>query len=452
MPPLVSANWLWAALSDNPKAALADIVNTKSETIHHRAAAALVLGRLEEAVGLYLANELLAEALLLARLRLPSRHPLVLYIYRSWAQDFRRRGRQDQAALCFFATKELGNALSNLEDWLAPSRLVLAPDPLRLSGAFAAAKAAAQLATAKPALWKKSILDQDTVWRVSFAEKEAMAFLTASCLLSLLPLHVAVTITGHIYCDNYFEFYFNGQQIFVDPLDFTPHNAVKVSFEYDESSSEKVYAILCQDYASSSGYEYTSTNSPQLGDGALLAEFSDGTRTSSNWKSYVVTFGPTDASISNGCSASNLAACSIQDNGVPSNWYATDFDDSAWSYATEYTASQAGWGRRPTYSNGQCGTITSPITKANADPSSIATTQDACLDPRSVLCGGDETCSGSDGRFIWGSDMDRDNKMLFRLNATDANMAADSSSIATSSSMSCYGLLTGALVAAFSHF
>lgn len=32
MPPLVSANWLWAALSDNPKAALADIVNTKSET------------------------------------------------------------------------------------------------------------------------------------------------------------------------------------------------------------------------------------------------------------------------------------------------------------------------------------------------------------------------------------------------------------------------------------
>lgn len=34
------------------------------ETIHHRAAAALVLGRLEEAVGLYLANELLAEALM----------------------------------------------------------------------------------------------------------------------------------------------------------------------------------------------------------------------------------------------------------------------------------------------------------------------------------------------------------------------------------------------------
>ncbi|CAL1129079.1 unnamed protein product [Cladocopium goreaui] len=147
--PLVSAQWLWAALSNDPKTALAEMVAAKSESIHHRAAAALVLGRLEDAVGLYLTNELLAEALLLARLRLPSRHPLVLHIYRSWAQDFRRRGRQDQAALCFFATKEFGNALSNLEDWLAVPRAVLGPDPLRLSGAFAAAKAAAQLAGVK---------------------------------------------------------------------------------------------------------------------------------------------------------------------------------------------------------------------------------------------------------------------------------------------------------------
>eukprot|EP00435_Cladocopium_sp_Y103_P016846 s2347_g4.t1 len=147
--PLVSAQWLWAALSNDPKTTLAEMVVAKSESIHHRAAAALVLGRLEDAVGLYLTNELLAEALLLARLRLPSRHPLVLHIYRSWAQDFRRRGRQDQAALCFFATKEFGNALSNLEDWLALPRALLGPDPLRLSGAFAAAKAAAQLAGAK---------------------------------------------------------------------------------------------------------------------------------------------------------------------------------------------------------------------------------------------------------------------------------------------------------------
>jgi len=229
-----------------------------------------------------------------------------------------------------------------------------------------------------------------------------------------------VLITGYIYCDNYFEFYFNGQLIQKDPLDFTPHNAVKVSFEYD-GTSDKTYAILCQDYASDSGYEYTSTTSPGLGDGNLLAEFSDGTKTSSSWKAYTVTYGPTEASRSNGCSSSNLAACIVQDNGMPTDWTLASFDDSSWVSATEYTAAEAGWGRTPSYSGGKCGTITSPLTKENADPSSITTTEDECLDPKAFLCGGDGDCSGStDGRMLWGASLDYDNKMLYRYTAASA--------------------------------
>jgi len=243
-----------------------------------------------------------------------------------------------------------------------------------------------------------------------------------SVLSLLLNVGNSETITGYIYCDNYFEFYFNGQLIKKDPLDFTPHQAVKVSFEYDGTSS-KTYAILCQDYASDSGYEYIETSKPQLGDGALLAEFSDGTVTSAEWKTYVVTFGPTDASISSGCSANNLSPCAIEDNGIPDSWYTESFDDSDWSTATVYTAAQAGWGTNPSYSGGMCGTITSPLTKQNANPSSIATTEDECLDPKKVLCGGDETCSGTEGRMIWGTDMDRDNKMLFRYTKSNTLLA-----------------------------
>ena len=55
----------------------------------------------------------------------------------------------------------------------------------------------------------------------------ASAFLLASTALA------SETITGTIYCDNYFEFWFNGIKIAEDPLDFTPHNAVSVSFTYD---------------------------------------------------------------------------------------------------------------------------------------------------------------------------------------------------------------------------
>jgi len=252
----------------------------------------------------------------------------------------------------------------------------------------------------------------------------------------------AETITGYIFCDNYFEFWFNGVLIAKDPLDFTPHNAVKVSFDYDGTSA-KTYAILCQDYASSSGYEYTSTSSPKLGDGNLLAEFSDGVKTSNVWKTWTVTYGPTEASETAGCSASDLSKCVVQDNGTPADWYTASFDDAAWTAATEYTAAEAGWGRTPSYSGGMCGTITSPLTKQNANPSSITTTADECLDPKQVLCGGDGYCSGSDGRMLWGASLKKDNKMLYRFTlaagarcTTDTTCTSLSSSSSSSSSMS----------------
>jgi len=86
---------------------------------------------------------------------------------------------------------------------------------------------------------------------------------------------------------------------------------VAVSFEWD-GVSDKTYAIMCEDYASESGYEYVDSTNPQLGDGSLIAKFSDGTVTSTDWKAYTVTFGPTDASVSAGCGTNNLGACQVQ--------------------------------------------------------------------------------------------------------------------------------------------
>lgn len=40
---------------------------------------------------------------------------------------------------------------------------------------------------------------------------------------TVAPAGSAQTITGHIFCDNQFEFYFNGQLVATDPMSFTPH-------------------------------------------------------------------------------------------------------------------------------------------------------------------------------------------------------------------------------------
>ena len=121
------------------------------------------------------------------------------------------------------------------------------------------------------------------------------------------------TVIGTVYCDNKFKLWVNGEEVANDPVVFTPHQAVRVAFDWDGTSS-LTYAIQCEDYASESGYEYTGSDRPQLGDGALIAEFNDGLGTvtaAESWRVYTATFGPTNASQQNGCSASNLGACVV---------------------------------------------------------------------------------------------------------------------------------------------
>ena len=205
----------------------------------------------------------------------------------------------------------------------------------------------------------------------------------------------------------------NGEKVASDPIAFTPHQAVRVAFEWD-GISDLNYAIQCEDFASESGYEYIGSNRPQLGDGALIAEFDDGlgSRTvAGSWKVYTATHGPTDASLSAGCSAANLGVCVVEDRGIPEGWTEPDFDDHSWKYATRYTAAEAGWGISPTWSSTQgCCTLTSPIDRS-ALGCELLLSEDQCLAPR-------EEFSKSLAEFIWAADLERDNRLLFRYTAT----------------------------------
>ena len=93
-------------------------------------------------------------------------------------------------------------------------------------------------------------------------------------------------VTGTIYCDNSFTLWVNGEKVVTDPLGFTPHQAVRFSFDWNGTTS-LTYAVQCEDYASESGYEYIESSNPKLGDGALIAEFDDGfgsVTEASSWK------------------------------------------------------------------------------------------------------------------------------------------------------------------------
>lgn len=213
------------------------------------------------------------------------------------------------------------------------------------------------------------------------------------------------TVDAIIYADNIFEFYVDGKLVKKDPLDFTPHNAVKFSFKV-QKGQPRTYAIKASDFATESGYEYTSTTNPQLGDGALRMVFSDGTISSSDWKCFTTSFGPTEDSIKAGCTEKNIQVCKVQITPEPANWMLKDFDDSKWSKATLYTEQQAGWGMAPKYANGKCGTLTDPLTRNNKSPDAIVTEANECLDPRQQSWG--------NSQFIWQADLKKDNQILCR--------------------------------------
>ena len=239
------------------------------------------------------------------------------------------------------------------------------------------------------------------------------------------------TIEALIYGDNWFAFYLNGGLVKEDPMDFTPHQAVRFTFDVDTSSSSYVYAIKVRDWANANtGYEYMESSHPGVGGGGLKVKFSDGTVSSSTWKCYVTSTGPTTESQTNGCSDSNYDACEVLSYDEPEGWTDVGYDDSHWLNAVEYTDAYTGWGRTPTYESqtGQCCCMTDPVTGEDKNPNYLSLNPDECIAPKFMDWGS--------ASFIWTSDLYKDNEVLCRLEISKGNVKSTTSMSSSSASAS----------------
>lgn len=183
--------------------------------------------------------------------------------------------------------------------------------------------------------------------------------------LSNIPVHVldndGDTITGYLFCDNYFELYINGQFIGVDAVPFTPFNSSVVRFKV---SKPYTISVLLVDWEENLGLgtEVQATTNYHPGDGGFIAQFSDGTVTDSTWKAQVFYLAPLDDPnivselpnhVRSTATASNNPSCTNNCYAVhfpiDSNWTKTDYDDSFWPNAYLYTAAQVT--NQPAYTN-----------------------------------------------------------------------------------------------------
>lgn len=136
------------------------------------------------------------------------------------------------------------------------------------------------------------------------------------------------TIKANMYADNWFMLYINGELVAVDSIKFIPHNVVSVDIL---PTYPMTIAVMAKDNADPiSGMEYANTN---IGDGGFILKFADGTVTNSKWKAKKFSWGPIDR---------DIKKPRVQNLPIPENWYATDFDDSLWTFAQEYTEQDVG--------------------------------------------------------------------------------------------------------------
>jgi hypothetical protein len=144
---------------------------------------------------------------------------------------------------------------------------------------------------------------------------------------NLIKPTIAHTISLNAYADNWCAIFINGKLVAADSIDFLPHNqiSVKILPEYPMT-----IAVLAKDNADpATGLEYGN----QIGDAGFILKLGDGTVTSAKWKAKAFFTGPLN---------SNVAKPQVTREPLPARWFARDFDDSAWGFATEYTAARVG--------------------------------------------------------------------------------------------------------------
>ena len=196
-------------------------------------------------------------------------------------------------------------------------------------------------------------------------------------------------ITGYIFADNYFELFINGKLVGVDAVPFTPFNSNIVKFKVKKPYDIAIKAV---DWEENSGLGSERNRGKKYfpGDGGLIASFSDGTITNSDWKAQTFYTSPIyDLSCVKEVGNERITKdCNISGSNDYVETYSLHWDiPLSWESNEEYLS----WPKSLQYSEDEIG-----------------------VDNKKAYMNFQEQFSGSGASFIWSSNLVLDNLVLFR--------------------------------------
>ena len=180
-------------------------------------------------------------------------------------------------------------------------------------------------------------------------------------------------ITGYVVADNYYEMYVNGRLVAIDNTPYTPFNSSIVKFKVKRPYTIAILGVDWEERLGLGMEEFPMPRSEKtrdwyLGDGGVIARFSDGTVTDSSWKAQSFYIGPLrdpsevverghvhDTPGVGGRTHPFARDPKCQDKcyavhyPIPAHWMSPRFNDQYWPRAWEFTDQEIGVTNLPAY-------------------------------------------------------------------------------------------------------
>ena len=160
----------------------------------------------------------------------------------------------------------------------------------------------------------------------------------------------AINIKAEVWADNWFAFYLGDQLVKEDSVSITTERSFNAETFTFNASYPLTLNFIAKDFKENdTGLEYIGTNRQQMGDGGLIAQFTNADTgeviavTNANWTCTVIHEAPLDKSCERESNPiAGQAPCGFNFLEEPVGWKDAGFGTSSWSNASTYTSNQVG--------------------------------------------------------------------------------------------------------------
>ncbi|MEM7273280.1 MAG: PEBP family protein [Actinomycetota bacterium] len=149
------------------------------------------------------------------------------------------------------------------------------------------------------------------------------------------------TFTAEVWADNWFALYVNGELVGEDSVSITTERSFNAETFTFESTYPLTVAIEAKDFKETdSGIEYIGENNQQMGDGGLIVQITDDQTgaaivSDATWSSLVIHRAPLNTDCEKDPDPDTT--CQFESTAAPAGWADADFDDSGWTAATVWS-------------------------------------------------------------------------------------------------------------------